>query len=92
MLYHPSDESHSDTFGNQGGHLFSLEIPSGWRTKAKDYELQMDERIVISSSHANTLMLRAYRSAVSEIPAIWPRSFFCDQAIALFGPPSVPTS
>jgi AraC family transcriptional regulator len=61
-LYHPAGEDHSDTFGNCGGHLFSLEIAPEWTKKLRGYELKTEEPLTLTASRVSALSWRAYRA------------------------------
>jgi AraC family transcriptional regulator len=62
VLYHPSGEDHSDTFGARGAHIFSIEIASEWVKRLEGYELKTEEPTTLAANLASALSWRAYRA------------------------------
>ncbi|MGA7313000.1 MAG: AraC family transcriptional regulator [Silvibacterium sp.] len=62
VLYHPAGETHSDTFGNCGGAIFSIELGARWTSTLREYELQADESLALPHRQVSSLAWRAYRA------------------------------
>jgi AraC family transcriptional regulator len=61
VLFHALDETHDDHFGNQNTRLFSLEVGLPVIERAREYDLQVDEPLKLTSSVAKSLSWRAYK-------------------------------
>ena len=62
VLYHPAGEAHSDTFGNRGGTIFSMELEPRWMTTLREYELRAEEALALPHRLTSWLGLRAYQA------------------------------
>jgi hypothetical protein len=52
VLYHPEGEAHSDTFGDRGGAIFSMELEPKWTSTLREYELQAEESFAFAAARS----------------------------------------
>lgn len=62
VLYHPAGEAHSDSFGNRGGTIFSIELEPRWVSTLREYELQAEESLALPDRQVSWLARRAYQA------------------------------
>ena len=62
VLYHPAGEAHSDTFGNRGSAIFSIELQPKWTSILREYELQAEESLAFPGRMVSWLATRAHRA------------------------------
>ncbi len=67
-LYHPAGELHSDTFGGDGGRLFSIELPEAWVSRLDGCHIATERPSWLSRPAASALMLRMHAEADSQDP------------------------
>lgn len=67
-LYHPADEVHADTFGKEGGWIFSMEVGPTWMHRLQDYELKTGEPLTLTSVQALALNWSLYKTFMNVNP------------------------
>ncbi len=61
LVFHPAEETPSDSFHDFGGQCFNIQVNSSWLKLAHEYGLASDVPVEFSRGELSTLVTRLYR-------------------------------